>query len=90
MQKRLTVTGSTLRPRTVAEKGRIAGAVREQVWPKIEAGQIRPVLHARLPLAEALGGPPHHGRGRPHRKARPVSLGFWVVREAYWSRRLSR
>ena len=53
MQRRLTVTGSTLRPRTVAEKGRIAAALREQVWPKIEAGAIRPVLHARLPLAEA-------------------------------------
>jgi NADPH:quinone reductase-like Zn-dependent oxidoreductase len=53
MQRRLTVTGSTLRPRSVAEKGRIAGAVRERVWPKIEAGEIRPVLHARLPLAEA-------------------------------------
>jgi putative PIG3 family NAD(P)H quinone oxidoreductase len=53
MQKRLTVTGSTLRPRTAAEKARIAEAVRERVWPKIETGQIRPVLHARLPLAEA-------------------------------------
>ncbi|HVQ31809.1 MAG TPA: NAD(P)H-quinone oxidoreductase [Vicinamibacteria bacterium] len=53
MQKRLTVTGSTLRPRTVAEKARIAAAVRERVWPKIETGQIRPVMHARLPLAEA-------------------------------------
>ena len=53
MQKRLTVTGSTLRPRTVSEKARIAAAVRERVWPKIETGQIRPVVHARLPLAEA-------------------------------------
>ena len=53
MQRRLTVTGSTLRPRTVAEKGRIAAALRERVWPKIEEGKVRPVLHARLPLAEA-------------------------------------
>lgn len=53
MQRRLTVTGSTLRPRTVAEKGAIAAALRERVWPKIEAGAIRPVLYARLPLAEA-------------------------------------
>lgn len=53
MQRRLTVTGSTLRPRPVAEKGRIAAALRERVWPKIEAGEVRPVLHARLPLAEA-------------------------------------
>ena len=53
MQRRLTVTGSTLRPRTVAEKGKIAAALRERVWPKIEAGAIRPVVYARLPLAEA-------------------------------------
>ena len=53
MQRRLTVTGSTLRPRTVAEKGKIAAALREQVWPSIEAGAIRPVVYARLPLAEA-------------------------------------
>jgi putative PIG3 family NAD(P)H quinone oxidoreductase len=53
MQRRLTITGSTLRPRSVAEKGRIAAALRERVWPQIEACRIRPVLHARLPLAEA-------------------------------------
>ena len=53
MQKRLTVTGSTLRPRSVAEKGKIAAALRENVWPQIEAGSIRPIIHARLPLAEA-------------------------------------
>jgi putative PIG3 family NAD(P)H quinone oxidoreductase len=53
MQKRLTVTGSLLRPRTVAEKGRIAEALRREVWPEIEAGRVRPVVHARLPLAEA-------------------------------------
>jgi putative PIG3 family NAD(P)H quinone oxidoreductase len=53
MHKRLTVTGSTLRPRSVEEKGRLAAALREKVWPKIEAGAIRPVIHALLPLAEA-------------------------------------
>jgi NADPH2:quinone reductase len=53
MQRRLTVTGSTLRPRTVDEKGRIANALRERVWPHVEAGKIRPIIHARLPLAEA-------------------------------------
>jgi NADPH:quinone reductase len=47
------VTGSTLRPRTVDEKGRIANALRERVWPHVEAGKIRPIIHARLPLAEA-------------------------------------
>ena len=53
MQKRLTVTGSTLRPRPVAEKAAIAGALRQHVWPRLDRGEIRPVVHARFPLAEA-------------------------------------
>ncbi len=51
--RRLTVTGSTLRPRSVAEKGAIAQALRDRVWPLIAAGQVRPVIHATFPLAEA-------------------------------------
>ena len=51
--KRLTLTGSTLRPRPVAEKARIAKALREQVWPWLETGRIRPVIHAVFPLAAA-------------------------------------
>jgi len=53
MQKRLTVTGSTLRPRPVPEKARIAQAVEEEVWPLLRDGRVRPVIHARFPLAEA-------------------------------------
>lgn len=53
MLKRLTVTGSTLRPRSVAEKGEIANALREKVWPLLDAGKIRPVIHKTFPLAEA-------------------------------------
>jgi putative PIG3 family NAD(P)H quinone oxidoreductase len=53
MQKRLVVTGSTLRPRPVAEKARIAQALEEEVWPLLREGRVRPVLHARFPLAEA-------------------------------------
>lgn len=53
MTKRLTLTGSTLRARTVAEKTRLAQAVRENVWPLIEAGAFRPVVHAAFPLAHA-------------------------------------
>ena len=74
MQRRLTVTGSTLRPRPVAEKGRIARALLANVWPKIEAGAIRPVLHARLPLARGPRGPPRDGILRPHRQACPDNL----------------
>jgi putative PIG3 family NAD(P)H quinone oxidoreductase len=53
MQRRLTVTGSTLRPRTVEEKGAIARALAEKVWPLLESGQVAPVVHATFPLDEA-------------------------------------
>jgi putative PIG3 family NAD(P)H quinone oxidoreductase len=51
--RRLTVTGSTLRPRSVEEKGQIADALRAQVWPLVERGAVRPVIHRTLPLREA-------------------------------------
>ncbi|MEL6219336.1 MAG: NAD(P)H-quinone oxidoreductase [Pseudomonadota bacterium] len=54
MLKRLTLTGSTLRPRSVAEKGAIADALRGRVWPLIEAGRVGPVIHSRFPLSEAV------------------------------------
>jgi NADPH2:quinone reductase len=53
MLKRLTVTGSTLRPRPVAFKGAIADKLKEKVWPLIEAGTVRPVMFKSFPLAEA-------------------------------------
>jgi len=53
MQRRLTITGSSLRPRPVAEKGAIAAAVREHVWPLIESGAVRPIIYATFPLREA-------------------------------------
>jgi putative PIG3 family NAD(P)H quinone oxidoreductase len=53
MQKRLTLTGSTLRPRPVEEKGAIARALRAEVWPLLEKGRVRPVIHATFPLAQA-------------------------------------
>lgn len=53
MLKRLTVTGSTLRPQSVAAKASIADALRERVWPLLEAGTVRPVIHSTFPLAEA-------------------------------------
>jgi NADPH2:quinone reductase len=51
MRKRLTLTGSTLRPRSVAEKGLIAQALRAKVWPLFESGKLKPVIHAAFPLA---------------------------------------
>ncbi|QQP90964.1 NAD(P)H-quinone oxidoreductase [Skermanella sp. TT6] len=53
MVKRLTLTGSTLRPRTVADKGRIAAALREKVWPLIEAGKVKPLIYKTYPFREA-------------------------------------
>jgi putative PIG3 family NAD(P)H quinone oxidoreductase len=53
MQKRLHHTGSTLRPRTVAEKAAIARGLEERVWPLIAAGRIRPVIDSTFPLAQA-------------------------------------
>jgi putative PIG3 family NAD(P)H quinone oxidoreductase len=53
MQRRLTLTGSTLRPRAVAEKGAIASSLKKIVWPLVEEGRIRPVIHATYPLARA-------------------------------------
>ncbi len=53
LQQRLTVTGSTLRTRTVQEKGAIASALERAVWPLIEAGTVAPVIHAVFPLAQA-------------------------------------
>jgi NADPH:quinone reductase len=53
MQKRLTLTGSTLRARSPVEKGAIAARLLETVWPMIAAGQLRPRVHATYPLAQA-------------------------------------
>ncbi len=53
MVKRLVLTGSTLRPRTVARKGAIADALREKVWPLLAEGRIRPILHTTFALDEA-------------------------------------
>lgn len=56
MLKRLTITGSTLRVQSAARKGEIAAALRSRVWPLIAEGKVRPIVHARLPLAEAAEG----------------------------------
>jgi NADPH2:quinone reductase len=53
MRRRLTVTGSTMRPRTSAQKGTIAEALRKNVWPLLDAGRVSPVIHAVYPLDQA-------------------------------------
>ncbi len=53
LRRRLTITGSTLRARPVAFKARIAAGLRERVWPLLEAGRIKPVIHRVFPLSQA-------------------------------------
>ncbi len=53
MLRRLTITGSTLRPRSVALKAKIADALRQNVWPLLERGAVRPIIHATFPLEQA-------------------------------------
>jgi len=53
MRRRLTITGSTLRPRSPEEKGAIARQLSEKVWPLLEAGIVKPVIHAEFPMERA-------------------------------------
>jgi NADPH2:quinone reductase len=53
LQRRLTLTGSTLRPRPIAFKAAIAASLREKVWPLLESGKIKPVIHSIFPLDQA-------------------------------------
>jgi NADPH2:quinone reductase len=59
MQKRLVITGSTLRPRTADEKARLAAEVERVVWPWIEAGKFKVVVDRTFPLAEAGAAQAH-------------------------------
>jgi len=53
LRRRLTITGSTLRPRSTAFKTELARSLRDRVWPLIEAGHIKPVIYRELPAAQA-------------------------------------
>jgi NADPH2:quinone reductase len=53
LRRRLTITGSTLRVRTIAQKGAIAGDLRREVWPLLDSGRVRPLIYRTFPLAEA-------------------------------------
>jgi putative PIG3 family NAD(P)H quinone oxidoreductase len=53
LQKRLTITGSTLRARSVEEKGAIARQLEQHVWPLLASGAVKPIVHAMLPLRQA-------------------------------------
>ena len=65
MVRRLTLTGSTMRARSVEKKALVAAALREHVWPLLDAGRVKPIIQATFPLAEArraheLMESPHH------------------------------
>ena len=53
LRKRLTISGSTLRPRSVAYKTMLAGELRSKAWPLLEAGRVKPVIHQVFPAAKA-------------------------------------
>ncbi|MDX3907788.1 MAG: NAD(P)H-quinone oxidoreductase [Pigmentiphaga sp.] len=53
LSRRLTITGSTLRPRSAQFKGEVAAALRQNVWPLFESGRLKPVVYATFPLREA-------------------------------------
>jgi len=56
--RRLTITGSTLRPRSVGEKGAIAAALAREIWPLLEAGTVKPIVYKTFTLADAAAA--HH------------------------------
>lgn len=60
LRRRLTVTGSTLRPRSIAFKGAIARALREKVWPLLERGAVRPAIHGRFAATDIDGAAQAH------------------------------
>jgi putative PIG3 family NAD(P)H quinone oxidoreductase len=53
LARRLTITGSTLRPRSVEEKGAIAAALQREVWPLLESGRVQPIVYRTFPLTQA-------------------------------------
>jgi NADPH:quinone reductase-like Zn-dependent oxidoreductase len=63
LAKRLTLTASTLRSRTDAEKGAIRDTLLREVWPLVAAGRIKPVIDRTFPLAEAQAAHARMARG---------------------------
>jgi NADPH:quinone reductase-like Zn-dependent oxidoreductase len=55
MRRRLTLTGSTLRPRSTAFKTLVADEIHRSVWPHVEAGRLKPAIDRTFPLADAAG-----------------------------------
>ncbi len=80
-KRRLTHTGSGLRPRSVADKGKMARAMEEKVWPLLNAGKVPPVIDLDLPAgARPLSRPCPHGNQRTYRQDRANPLEFAAIR----------
>ena len=77
MLKRLHHTGSTLRARSVADKGAIARAVEENALPLIAAGKVKPVIYKTFPLREAAAAHALMETSAAHRQDRPNPLSRW-------------
>ena len=75
MQKRLTLTGSTLRNRPVAFKAELARALEETVWPMIAQGRYKPVIDKIFPLEDVVEAHRAHRRRRAHRQDHPDDDG---------------
>ena len=77
MLKRLTWTGSTLRPRSVEQKGEIAQALEARVWPLLAEGKVRPLIHRTFPLERGGGRPRADGIEHAYRQDRARDLSRW-------------
>ncbi|MBV8393623.1 MAG: zinc-binding dehydrogenase, partial [Alphaproteobacteria bacterium] len=55
MVNRLTLTGSTLRPQSIASKGRMAQGLKDKVWPLLAAGTVEPIIYKTFPMKDAAG-----------------------------------
>src|SRR5688572_6073518 len=78
LRQRLTITGSTLRSRTVDEKGAIATAVERAVWPLVEAGKIRPIVYATFPLRQAAEAHRLMERSEERRVGKECRSRWWA------------
>jgi NADPH2:quinone reductase len=63
MVNRLTLTGSTLRPQSVENKGRMGRGLKEKVWPLLESGKVKPIIYKTFPLREAAAAHAELERG---------------------------
>ena len=70
MRRRLTLTGSTLRPRSVEFKTMVADEIARTVWPYVEGGRLKPVIDSSFPIVRSGGRARPDGSGRPCRQDR--------------------